>query len=280
MRTQASSTASRKVRSAVPLAELVVDPAYQRELDERRVSRIVDGFDPALLGTLEVSTRHGNCAVFDGHHRLATLMRLRGDNVAYVVHSGLSVADEARLFVQLQTERKALPPLDRWRARLVAGEEQASAIDRIVKAAGYEVTGSTGASAIGAVTALDRTFELDKTGELLAQALDLLTVWKGEPKATDGALIQGLGLFVSDHGRHPKVQSGDVIAAFEEVPARMILRRAIAQTTNGGGSATRPVAVLRELRRTAGVRGRPQKWKPAALHSEKGREYDEGNGQV
>lgn len=253
----------RKVRSAVPLDELMVDPAYQRELDERRVSRIVDEFDPALLGTLEVSVRNGRSAVFDGQHRLAALKRLRHDSVACVVHSGLSVADEARLFVQLQTERKALPPLDRWRARLVAGEEQAAAIDKIVKAAGYEVTGGAGASAIGAVTALDRTFALDKTGDLLAQALDLLTVWKGEPKATDGALIQGLGLFVRDHGQHPKVKSGEVIAAFEEVPARMILRRAIAQTTNGGGSATRPVAVLRELRRTAGVRGRPQKRKAA-----------------
>lgn len=252
----------RKVRSAVPLDELMVDPTYQRVLDERRVRRIVDEFDPALLGTLEVSVRNGRSAVFDGQHRLAALKRLRHDSVACVVHSGLSVADEARLFVQLQTERKALPPLDRFRARLVSGEEAAISIDRIVRAAGYEVTDSSGASAIGAVTALDRTFALDKTGDLLAQALDLLTVWKGEPKANDGALIQGLGLFVRDHGQHPKVKSGEVIAAFEEVPARVVLRRAIASLANGGGSGSRPLAVQRELRRMAGVRA-PRKRKAA-----------------
>lgn len=252
-----------EVMAGVPVEDLFVDPSYQRTLDEKRVDRIASEFDPALLGTLEVSARNGRSAVFDGQHRLAALRKIGRRSAPCIVHKELSVADEARLFVQLQTERKALPPLDRFRARIVAGEEQAIAIERIAKAAGYEVSGNRTTSSIGAVTALDRTFALDKTGDVLAGALDLLSIWRGEPKATDGALIQGLGLFVRDHGEHPKVADGSVVVKFEEVPARVILRRAIADTTNGGGSGTRPVAVLKELRKLAGVRA-PRKTRKAA----------------
>lgn len=238
----------------VPVGELMVDPTYQRELDERRVDGIVDGFDPALLGTLEVSARNGRSAVFDGQHRLAALKRLRIDHVACVVHEGLSVEDEARLFVELQTRRKALTPLDRFRARLVAGESQARAINRIVEAAGYKVTSGGGAAAIGAVTALDRVLALDETGAILESALDLLSVWKGEPKATDGALILGLGLFLKEFGERPRVVSGHARAEFADVPASVVLRRAIATVEGGGGSVSRPQAVARELARIAGVR--------------------------
>lgn len=193
----------------VPLDKLIVDPAYQRELDEKRVEKIVTEFDPALLGTLEVSVRNGKSAVFDGQHRLAALKEVGETSAPCLVHEGLSVPEEAMLFVRLQTERRALKPLDRFKARLRAGEEEALEIAQAAKDAGYVISSGGGDdNRIGAVTALDRVYQRGGP-PLLQDALFLLSTWKGEPGGTDGALIEGLGIFI-DSNRGPKAVAKQV----------------------------------------------------------------------
>jgi hypothetical protein len=236
----------------VPLGDLIVDPAYQRVLDESRVERIAEEFDPALLGTLEVSVRNGKCAVFDGQHRLEALRRRGAAKAPCLVHAGLSIAEEAMLFVNLQTQRKNLRPMDRFRARLVAGEEQAESILEIAKGYGYTITDGGHPRGIGAITALDRVY--DRGGEDLLYAMfGLLVIWQGEPRSTDGALIEGLAIAVERYGADKRWANAH--AALEGITATSLLRKAVASLEMGGGSRSRPQAVAREVGRVVGIRG-------------------------
>lgn len=237
----------------VPLDQLVVDDAYQRVLDEARVERIAEEFDPALLGTLEVSTRNGKAAVFDGQHRLAALRRRGASTAPCLVHDGLTVAEEAALFVALQTQRKPLRPLDRFKARLVAGDPDAIDIKAVVEQHGYTVgEGGDHPHSIGAVTALDRAYARGGA-DLLDQALTLLGTWRDEPRGTDGALIEGLAIAAEKFGSHPRWVN--VAAALEQITATSLLRKAMAMMETGGGSSSRPWAVARQVGLLVGIRG-------------------------
>jgi hypothetical protein len=248
----------RKVR----LADLKVDGTYQRELDETRVQRIVDEFNPALLGALEVSQRNGKFAVFDGQHRLAALKALGKDTAPCIVHEGLSVAEEAALFVQLQTQRKALSPYDRFRARLRAGEPAAIEIQQIAKDRGYTIVRGGHDRQIGAVASLDRVYARGG-GDLLDKALSWIATYQGEPKGTDGALIEGFAIAIQKYGDDPRFFERLPVVV-ENTPAATILRKAIAALETGGGSASRPQAVAKELAKLCGIRGPYKKRAKAA----------------
>lgn len=236
----------------VPLNELVVDPTYQRVLDVKRVERIADDFNPALLGTLEVSRRNGKCAVFDGQHRLAALKRRGAKDAPCLIHEGLTVPQEAMLFVNLQTQRKTLTPMDRFKARLAAGDAKAKDILAIAAEYGYSIQQGGHAKEIGAVSALDRVY--DRGGSVLLEKVFLLLLtWQGEPRSTDGALIEGLGIAI-ERFESDKRWAG-IRSALEDITATSLLRKAIAQLEMGGGSASRPQAVAKEIGKLVGIRG-------------------------
>lgn len=238
----------------VPLDQLTVDPTYQRVLDEKRVTRIAENFNPALLGTLEVSRRNGKCAVFDGQHRLEALKQRGAKDAPCLVHEGLSVPEEAVLFVNLQTQRKALAPLDRFRARLVAGETQAQEILGTVEAHGYRINGGAHSTAneIGAITALDRVYNRGGV-EMLDKTLGLLTIWQGEPKSTDAAIIEGLGIAIERFESSPRWEH--VVNALAGITAQSLLRKGIAALESGGGSGSRCYSVAKEIGKLVGIRG-------------------------
>lgn len=74
-------------------AALFSDPAYQRDVDERRVTKMAGEFDPRLLGVLEVSARDDSrFAILDGQHRHALALRVQGDDAVLVcqVYEGAS----------------------------------------------------------------------------------------------------------------------------------------------------------------------------------------------
>jgi hypothetical protein len=100
------------------LDKLVCDSRYQRGIEEKRVTRIIDNFDAKLLGTLELSKRkNGTFAVIDGQHRFEALKALGRKTCPALVHSDLSVQQEADLFARQNMGRKQLTPVQRFRAQ-------------------------------------------------------------------------------------------------------------------------------------------------------------------
>src|SRR4051812_31723657 len=82
-------------------SRLAVDASYQRPRNERKIRKIANNFDPDALGVLYVSKRaDGTYVILDGQQRHAALIEMgwQDQQVPCHVYTGLSVADEARLF--------------------------------------------------------------------------------------------------------------------------------------------------------------------------------------
>lgn len=238
----------------IPVASLTIDKRYQRPLDERRVKKIAKDFNPRLLGSLEVAERKGGkWAVFDGQHRLAALKVLAEPAAPCRTHTGLSAQEEAELFVALQVERRNINHLDRFNARVFSGDKVARHINRLVEAAGFRIgyQAAGGSRAIRAVSTLERLYEKDGP-DGLAGSLDSLHVWNGDPKVTDGQLLEGVAILRRGYLDRLTDESWAKLA---EVAPSVILRRAHGNAAGGGGWSAQFVAV--ELRKISGVRGRP-----------------------
>lgn len=238
----------------VPVADLIVDHNYQRPLDENRVTRMVKDFRPAMLGALEVARHNGKCAVFDGQHRLAAVKELGHETVPCFVHEGLSQAEEADLFYRLQRDRKAIHPVQAFRARVVAKDEKAIEIDEIVRDAGFAIDFKRGPSTISAVKTIERVY---KRG-VLPETLELLHLWDGDDGATDGMFIDGVSLLEQGYGHRIGVAERGKL---QSVSAVVIARNAMSKQVKAAGwsnAKDRAPFVLTELRKIADLQGRPR----------------------
>lgn len=246
----------------VPLDELIVDERYQRPIETGRVERIAEHFDERLVGTLEVSRHNGKCAVFDGQHRLEAL-RLRGlPDAPCLVHDDLTPEAEARLFVVLQQARKRVHPVDRFRAQVFSGDARAVDINSAVERAGFRIA-HDGPDAgehrgIRAVVSLERIHRRSGAEGLLHTLKIVDELWGGDRKSTDGAFLEGVEEFFATYGDRIDTEESHRLRA--ESPTVMI-RRSLG---NGGGGTQLRFQILAELRKVAGVRGRPAQRKAAA----------------
>lgn len=141
------------------LYELVVDPVIQRNLVDTEVNDIVRKFNPAALGVLTVSLRdNGVRSVVDGQQRRAALIRLHSEGaydskVQVMVHEGLSLAEEAQLFLDLNA-RRTVDAIRRFKTRLIAEDPQALDIERMLK----ELKILLGSQGVQAIETLDRIY--------------------------------------------------------------------------------------------------------------------------
>lgn len=117
--------------------DLYVDPLIQRGEEPGEIANIVANYNPAAVGTLTGSVRtSGIRSLLDGQQRRAALaiLRERGESDGTVdvrLHHGLSIEEEAQLFLQLNY-RRSVGAMQRFKARLTAGEEKAHRIKEIL----------------------------------------------------------------------------------------------------------------------------------------------------
>lgn len=243
----------------VPTDQLLVDDRYQRPLDEKRVQTMVRTFDARQFGTLEASQRNGHAAVFDGQHRLAVAKELGLATVPCLVHADLTPEEESDLFVALQRNRRGITQLDRFRARLFSGDQVAKDIEEIVERHGFKLDrGGRDSGRLGVIQAITSVERVHRRG-LLDPTLGLLaTLWFGDDKSTDGGLIEGLALTIEGYANR---MGPTEVGRLEEASPMVILRRSVGHA--GGGSA-KGVHIAKEIRKVAGLRGRPSTKKEVA----------------
>ena len=86
----------------IALSEICIEP-YQRVLNNARVKRIADNFDPARVGVLLLSKRGPHSyAIVDGQHRLCAMRQIGVQDAVCIVVVGMSYEDEANYF-RIQT---------------------------------------------------------------------------------------------------------------------------------------------------------------------------------
>lgn len=139
--------------------DIVVDYDYQRDpKGNARVLALASAWSWVACGALVVARREdGSFAAIDGQHRL--LAALRRDDVKSlpcVVFREMDLTAEARAFLLLNTNRRPLNGVDRFKAGVVSGEHAASVVSELATLAGRKVGGTSDASSIRCVGILSR----------------------------------------------------------------------------------------------------------------------------
>jgi Family of unknown function (DUF6551) len=190
----------------VPVGDLEVDRTVQRSsVDFRKVERLKRNWNPDAVGMIVVSQRNAvTKVVLDGQHRYLAYAQLtdnQGEMLAQVF-TGLSLEQEAQLF--LDTNYGNQPTLlDKFRVRVVAKDDVAVAVNRMVRSYGWDIGNNTGDGNISAVGALERIYKIGEALELephlLQSTLMVLThAWGQERGAVQAVILEGIAALIGE----------------------------------------------------------------------------------
>lgn len=227
----------------IETGKLKIRPQYQRPLSDKRVEQMARNFDDNLAGTIEVSFADGFYWVVDGQHRLAA-MRSKGIRVCRVlVHYGLTVEDEARLFAQLNSQRSVVLPRDLYRAELLAGVERSVAVQSSLTRHGLGISPKAGHDR-RLIAAVGSLWELQSLGTLDA-TLDLIVgQWSdadGVPNhgALEGRVVVSIGRFIAVNREHPLFALKRLATALSRhTPAELVREAQTFSTWSRGSRGT------------------------------------------
>lgn len=184
----------------VKVNQIDVESRYQRVLDERRAQAMARDIDMDRIGVPSLSLRaNGKLVVIDGQHRVAALMYASKGSLEIMceVHEGLTVRQEAALFLKLNGGRKAVSAFDKYVAELAAKVPATLEIEAIVTGLGLRVARAKGPRHICAVDAL-RYAHLRRKN--LSITIGMLKLWtEDDPNVFDGDLIKAVSFFLSTY---------------------------------------------------------------------------------
>lgn len=156
------------------LTDLRRDPRSERAIQDYKVRRFVDNFDPDAIGVIYVNRRaNGSLVVFDGQHRCAAMKLMGWDDqrVPSLVYDGLSVEDEARLFVILNRERSKPRPHEVYEKSVTAGDVTACGVESVLRKRGLKVGAGPktgGIQAAGALLDIVRKYGVKRLDDVIA----------------------------------------------------------------------------------------------------------------
>lgn len=192
----------------VNVGDLTIDREIQRYvMSTKKVEAIVHDFSEEALGIITVSRRDRvTMVILDGWHRTQAVKELT-DNQGTIlckVYEGLTKAQEAMLFLKLNAGNQP-NLLEKFKAKLVAGDPVAMEVIKLVHAYGWTVTPQTGNGNIQCVGALERIYsrsvEIEAEPNLLHLALLVITkAWGIERTAGQAAILEGIAVLFKEFG--------------------------------------------------------------------------------
>lgn len=195
--------------------DLTRDPEINvRPIDEKRAKAYANDFDIDALGIIEISRRKdGKNIIIDGQHRCEALrfMGWNGEKIPCKVFTGLTKEQEARRFIQLNTQ-VAVRAIDKFLARLTMKERIALAISEIVRHNGFIIDRQSRDCVIVAVSALEDVYtgKNQKIRGNNPKALhgtlhSIVNAWGRTRRAADSTVIAGIGAFLLRYGDEVKL---------------------------------------------------------------------------
>lgn len=179
----------------LPVGNLVIPEEYQRDFSLAKGRKLSAEWDDAVVGELFVSERaDGSLNLIEGQHRRWAAEDRFGPNkkLKCAVYMGLSVQDEADMFVKLNTMRTSPTAFDRARASVAAGYALESEIADVLNSLDLRWGKSAGPNTIGAITALRRIMKTNG-GEQLRQTLEIvIATWGRKASTYDADIIQAV----------------------------------------------------------------------------------------
>lgn len=192
----------------VPADKLTTDPRVNtRPTDQGRVQDFASNFNPDGMGALTISLRpDGTRIVLDGLHRQGAALAVGyAEPLVCVQYEGLTLADEASLFLVLNDTKKVMP-IDKFRARVISEEADAVEIAAILDKYGWEAAASKDRFRLSAIAAFERVYNgagvRSSDGDVLAHnVLHVITeAWGGQHNSAHASIILALGKFMGWYG--------------------------------------------------------------------------------
>lgn len=218
-------------REDLKAGDLYVDKRVQRDqLQEKKVEHMVANFNRDAIGVIHVSRRIDGDYVIDGWHRMETVRRVTDNNgtIAAHVYKGLTLAQEARLFLDLNFGNQPTP-LEKHKAMVAAEDEQALRIESAVRAYGWMIGRD---SVNGTVPAIRKLYQIDQRSETAPDG------------ARDPSLLQMVFLTISRSWTNDKYAAQAVILEalarlWEEYGSKIDLDRLVDRLKNFAGGPRR-----------------------------------------
>lgn len=142
--------------------QLLVDPAYQRPVNDAKVKGIAGEFTWPAFGVLIVAVRpDGAMFVMEGQHRLAAALKRGIKRVPVIKFQIDDTRVEARAFLSSNTYRKPLTSIDKHKAKVLSGEAAAQLVDDLMKQYGRFAYNGDKAGGIHCVSKLEYFASVD-----------------------------------------------------------------------------------------------------------------------
>ena len=222
----------------IPPSQIRFDDLYQRELDGKRVDRIVREFDGDTFNEPKVSSRDGAYWCFNGQHSIAAWRKLHNGAdtpILCKVYHGMTWLDEADAFVKQNGVAKDPTTIQKLRTCYNRRRPDVCQMVYGAEMAGFKVTFTKTRNGrnITAVCALFRAFQ--KLG--YARYLDMLTTiaeaWQYDPDSTSQQILSGMAEFYRLYGGQFKRE--DLVARLKKESPIAIVRRGRNILAHGNG---------------------------------------------
>ncbi len=191
----------------LPVKELEIDPKIQREVHSaRKVEDIIKRFNPAALGIVTVSRRNRvTNIIIDGWHRWSAVRAITDNNGEMLcnVFEGLTTEEEAQLFLDVNATNQP-NVMDKFRQRLITGDEVAVAMDKITKHYGWVIQREGGNGTLQCVKAIELVYKRslaagDEPNVLQEVVMVLNRAWGNDKHAGSAVIIDALAAFLSEY---------------------------------------------------------------------------------
>lgn len=192
----------------IPVGDLEVDRNIQRSfLDLRKVERFVANFNPDAIDSGTVSRRNAvTNVVLDGMHRVEVIRRVTNGTGTFLVRvfEGLTREQEAQLFLDLNAGSQP-NLLDRFKARIVAGDEIARAIDEHIHAYGWKFGNNSNDGLVACVGAVEKIYRIGVKAEfepdlLLTTFMVVTRAWGMQYAGTVASILEAVSAVILEYG--------------------------------------------------------------------------------
>lgn len=231
-------------------AELKVDMTVQRGFHPVHAKQLRAAWDVRFIGTLIVSRRtNGDLYLIDGQHRCWVAMQL--DSTAIMdceVYEGLSVEEEALMFLHFNRNRKPPSAFDTFKIGLKAKLPIEVRMQAETSKLGLEISPHKGNRQIAAVAACRRIvgWDVHETG-LLEDALRYAEIAFGaHPETWDANLIQAIARLI--HHYRAKIDYSRLVDRLRTKHPDEWQALGMLGVKGGGGSVNRSISMERLMK--------------------------------
>ena len=216
------------------VSELTVNPMYQRLLT-KSYKDITKDFNEKKLGEITLSYRNSKFYIIDGHNRTEACNTMGIKKIDSVVYFGLTLEEEAELFVALNTNT-TVKRNDKFKAKLVYKESQSVAINAIANKHNFKISSEIHKSrdnTIRAVEALEFAYKLDKGATLDLTLKTIYEIWNGQKESLQQRIIKPMAMIFN---KYPEIDIEDLKAKLIKYEPAVISRKGTAITSLHGGA--------------------------------------------